>query len=178
MFLQSQLLWNVVVPAENIDAEGLMLQKAILIRLLEDFSSRKALKEIGYLTAVTTLDHIGEATVRQHTGDLLFPVEFSCITFKMFPGEVLEGVAHSVMKQGVFLRCGAAEKVYVSPSKMAGYKFVPGENPVYKNDEKSLRIEKGTKVRFLVLDEKYDEIEKDFRAVVSLEGEFLGPIFV
>lgn len=175
MFLRSQLSWNVVVPAENLDAEGLVLQKAILIRLLDDFAAKKASKDIGYFVAITTLDRIGEGIVRQHTGDLLFPVDFSCITFKMFPGEILEGVVHKILKHGVFLRCGPAEKVYISHHKMADYQYVPGENPFFRND-KSSKIEKGTLVRFMVLAEKYDEAEKDFRAVVSLEGDYLGPI--
>ncbi|KAL0348945.1 UNVERIFIED_CONTAM: DNA-directed RNA polymerase V subunit [Sesamum radiatum] len=175
MFLRSQLSWNVVIPAQNLDAEGLILQKAILIGLLDEFAAKKASKDIGYFLAVTTLDHIGKGIIRQHSGDLLFPVDFSCITFKMFPGEILEGVVHKILKHGVFVKCGPAEKVYISHLKMADYQYVPGENPCFRN-EKSSKIEKGTVVRFLVLAEKYDEAEKDFRAVVSLEGDFLGPI--
>ncbi|KAK6161400.1 hypothetical protein DH2020_004781 [Rehmannia glutinosa] len=175
MFLKSQLSWNVAIPAENLDAEGSILQKAILVRLLEEFAAKKASKDIGYFLAVTTLDRIGEGIVRPHSGDLLFPVDFTCITFKMLPGEVLEGVVHKVLKHGVFLRCGPVEKVYISHQKMADYHYVPGENPFFRNDKLS-KIEKGTSVRFLVLAEKYDEAEKDFRAVVSLEGDHLGPI--
>ncbi|KAH6808962.1 RNA polymerase Rpb7-like [Perilla frutescens var. frutescens] len=175
MFLQTQLSWNVLVPAENIDAEGLMLQKAILIRLLDEFATKKAFKDLGYFMAVTTLDHIGEGLVRQHSGDLLFPVDFSCITFKMFPGELLEGVVHKILKHGMFLRCGPAEKVYISHHKMAGYQYVPGENPSFMND-KSSKIEKGTRVRFTVIAERYDEAERDFRVLVSLEGDYLGPV--
>ncbi|KAK4405815.1 DNA-directed RNA polymerase V subunit [Sesamum angolense] len=117
MFLRSQLSWNVVIPAQNLDAEGLILQKAILIGLLDEFAAKKASKDIGYFLAVTTLDHIGKGIIRQHSGDLLFPVDFSCITFKMFPGEILEGVVHKILKHGVFVKCGPAEKVYISISK-------------------------------------------------------------
>ncbi|GJU73451.1 hypothetical protein Tco_1264856, partial [Tanacetum coccineum] len=49
-----------VIPAKNLDIKGLMLQKAILVRLLDDFSEKKATKALGYLLAVTTLDKIGE----------------------------------------------------------------------------------------------------------------------
>ncbi|PIN01981.1 DNA-directed RNA polymerase subunit E' [Handroanthus impetiginosus] len=168
MFLKTQLTWNVLIPAENLDAEGLVLQKAILVRLLDDFATKKTSKDIGYLLAITTLDHIGEGIVRQHSGDLLFPVEFSCITFKMFPGEVLEGVVHRILKHGVFLRCGPQEIVYLSHLKMADFQYVPGENPFFRN-EKSSKIEKGTVVRFEVLAEKYVEAEREFQAVVSLE---------
>lgn len=175
MFLKTQLSWNVLVPAENLDAEGKMLQKAILVRLLDDFATKKAFKDLGYFIAVTTLDHIGEGSVRKHTGDILFPVDFSCITFKMFPGEILEGVAHKILKHGMFLRCGPAEKVYISHHKMAGYEYFHGESPCFRND-KSSKIEKGTLVRFMVIADKYDEAERDFRALVSLEGDYLGPV--
>ncbi|KAI3756771.1 hypothetical protein L1987_56594 [Smallanthus sonchifolius] len=82
MFLKVQLNWNVVIPAENIDIKGLMLQKAILVRLLDDFCAKKATKDLGYLLAVTTLDKIGEGKVREHSGDVLFPVTFTCLSFK------------------------------------------------------------------------------------------------
>lgn len=175
MFLKTQLSWNVLVPAENLDAEGLILQRAILTRLLDDFATKKAVKDIGYFIAVTTLDRIGEGLISQQSGALLFPVDFSCITFKILPGETLEGVVHKVLKHGIFLRCGPAEKVYISHHKMADYEYVPGENPCFVND-KRLKIENGTLVRVTVIAERYDEAEKDFRALVSLEGDFLGPV--
>ncbi|KAF7144709.1 hypothetical protein RHSIM_Rhsim04G0191400 [Rhododendron simsii] len=72
MFLNVQLPWNVIIPAESLDMKGLMLQKSIIIRLLDDFSTKKATKDLGYFLAVTTLDHIGEGKVRQHTGIYCF----------------------------------------------------------------------------------------------------------
>lgn len=175
MFLKTQLSWNVLVPAENLDAEGLLLQRAILTRLLDDFAGKKAFKDLGYFIAVTTLDRIGQGLVREDSGDLRFPVDFSCITFKMFPGEILEGVVHKILKHGMFLRCGPAEKVYISHHKMAGYEYIPGENPCFRN-EKSSKIEKGSLVRVMVIAERFDEAERDFRALVSLEGDYLGPV--
>ncbi|EPS65977.1 hypothetical protein M569_08802 [Genlisea aurea] len=176
MFLKSQLSWNVEIPPESVDSEGLMLQKAILLRLLADFATKKASRDLGYFLAVTTLDHIGEGVVRQHSGEFLFPVDFSCITFKIIVGEILSGTVHKILKHGVFVRCGPAEKIYISHHKMTDYNYVPGENPIFRNEKSGKEIHNGSAVKFLVLDEKYDEAEKDFRAVVSLEGDFLGPI--
>ncbi|KAL3649069.1 hypothetical protein CASFOL_005472 [Castilleja foliolosa] len=180
MFLKTQLSWTVSVPASNLDSEGSNLQKAILTRLLDDFATKKASRDIGYFLAVTTLDHIGQGIVSQYSGDIQFPVDFTCVTFKMFVGEILHGVIHKVMKNGVFLRCGPAEKVYLSRQKMAGYEFVPGETPCFKKNVEDeggkSRIENGTTLRFSVIAEKYDETEKDFKAVVGLEGDCLGPI--
>ncbi|KAK4710843.1 hypothetical protein R3W88_005356 [Solanum pinnatisectum] len=175
MYLKSQLSWNVIIPAENLDVEGLMLQKAIVIRLMDDFAAKKASKNLGYFMALTTLERIGKGKVREHTGDVLFLVEFSCVTFKIFHGEILEGVVDKILKHGVFLRCGPTDKVYLSYQKMVDYKYVPGENPIFMI-EKMSRIEKDTVVRFIVVGARYVEVEKEFQAVVNLEGDYLGPI--
>ncbi|KAH0667935.1 hypothetical protein KY285_029141 [Solanum tuberosum] len=86
-----KLSWNVIIHAENLDVEGVMLQKAIVSRLMDDFAAKKASKNLGYFMSLTTLERIGEGKVQEHTGDVLIPVEFSCVTFKMFRGEILEG---------------------------------------------------------------------------------------
>ncbi|XP_031403034.1 DNA-directed RNA polymerase V subunit 7-like [Punica granatum] len=175
MFLEVQLPWNVIIPAENLDEKGLMLQRSIIIRLLDDFASKKATKELGYYLAVTTLLNIGEGKVRQHTGDILFPVVFRGITFNLFRGEIVEGVVHKVLKHGVFLRCGPMEHIYLSSTKMPDYRYVPGENPVFLN-EKLSKIGKDAMVRVIVLATMWLEVEREFRALVSLEGDFLGPV--
>ena len=175
MFLKVQLPWNVIIPAENLDAKGLMLQRSIVVRLLDDFAKKRATKDLGYYLAVSTLESIGEGKVRQHTGDVLFPVVFSGITFKIFRGEILDGIVHKVLKHGVLLRCGPIENIYLSCMKMPDYRYVPGENPVFLNDKTS-KIEKDVVVRFVVLGTKWLEAEREFQALVSLEGDYLGPV--
>ncbi|KMT01896.1 hypothetical protein BVRB_9g209220 [Beta vulgaris subsp. vulgaris] len=175
MFLKVQLPWNVIIPAEHMDVKGLMLQKSIILRLMEDFAAKKATKDLGYLLAVTTLDNIGEGRVRQQTGDVLFPVTFSCLTFKIFRGEVLEGTVYKVLRHGVFLRSGPVETIFLSAQKMHGYQLVPGENPMFISEKQS-KIEKNVVVRFSVIGTKWVETEREFQAVVGLEGDFLGPV--
>lgn len=175
MYLKSKLSWNVVIPAESLDGGSLMLQKAIITRLMTDYAAKKASKDLGYFLALTTVENIGEGKVRKQSGDVIFPVNFSCITFKILPGEILEGVVHRILKPGVFLRCGPVETVFLSYQKMDDYQYVPGENPYFMNG-KSSKIEKGVVVRFLVIGEKFVEVEKDFRVVGSLEGDYLGPV--
>ncbi|ESQ56119.1 hypothetical protein EUTSA_v10026369mg [Eutrema salsugineum] len=175
MFLKVELPWNVMIPAENMDAKGLMLKRAILVQLLEAFALKKATVELGYYLTVTTLDKIGEGKIREQTGEIMFPVVFSGVTFKIFKGEILQGVVHKVLKHGVFLRCGPVENVYLSSAKMLDYKFVPGENPIFMN-EKMSRIQVETTVRFVVLATKWMEVDKEFQALASLQGDYLGPI--
>ena len=175
MFLKVQLPSNVIIAAENLQPESLMLQRAIIIRLLSDFAAKKAAKDLGYFLAVTSLEKIGEGKVRQHTGDVLFPVVFNAITFKIFRGEVLEGVVHKVLKHGVFMRCGPIENAYLSNMKMPDYHYVPGENPCFMNAKMS-KIGKDVVVRFVVIGTKWLEAEREFQALVSLEGDYLGPV--
>ncbi|KAK7252029.1 hypothetical protein RIF29_35710 [Crotalaria pallida] len=175
MFLKVQLPWNVIISAASLQPASLMLQRAILIRLVSDFATKKATKDLGYYLAVTTLESIGEGKVRQHTGDVLFPVVFNAITFKILKGEILEGVVHKVLKHGVFMRCGPIENVYLSNLKMPDYHYVPGENPCFMNGKMS-KIGKDVVVCFVVIGTKWMEAERDFQALVSLEGDYLGPI--
>nr|GEY09447.1 DNA-directed RNA polymerase V subunit 7-like [Tanacetum cinerariifolium] len=87
------------------------LEKAILVRLLDDFSEKKVTKALGYLLTVTTRDKIDEGKVREHSGDVLFPLSLTCLSFKVFRGEVIEGVVQKNLKHGVFLRCGQIENL-------------------------------------------------------------------
>ncbi|XP_051127934.1 DNA-directed RNA polymerase V subunit 7-like [Andrographis paniculata] len=179
MFLKTQLSWDLMIPSESLDcSSGKMLQKAVLVCLMAEVAERKASIESGIFVAVKDIHSIGEGKIRTHPGNFIFPVKFSCITFKMLPGEVLEGTVYKVIKHGVFLTCGPADKVYLSHRTMSEYEYFPGEPPFFKN-LKSVKIEKGTVVRFVVLGHKFDEAEKEFRTVVSLdalEDYYLGPV--
>ncbi|KAM7258990.1 hypothetical protein ACFE04_014731 [Oxalis oulophora] len=175
MYLKVQMPWNVIIAPQDLDAKGLMLQRSIIVRLLDEFASKKATPDLGYFLTVTTLESIGEGKVRQHTGEVLFPVVFSALTFKIFTGEILEGVVHKVLKQGVLLRCGPIEKIFLSEKKMPDYQYVTGESPVFLN-AKASKIAKGTAVRFIVIAAKWMEAEREFQALGSLEGDYLGPL--
>ncbi|KAI8561160.1 hypothetical protein RHMOL_Rhmol04G0316000 [Rhododendron molle] len=76
---------------------------------------------------------------------------------------------------GVFLRSGSIENIYLSNQKMSDHKYVPGENPIFMKDKLS-KIEKYVVVCFSVIGTEYIEVEREFQAVVSLEGDFLGPV--
>ncbi|XP_010440344.1 PREDICTED: DNA-directed RNA polymerase V subunit 7-like [Camelina sativa] len=154
MFIKVKLQWNVMIAAKNMDAKGLILKRAILVELLDAFASKKATKELGYYVAVTNLDKTGEGKIREHTGEVLFPVVFRGMPFKIFKGEIIHGVVHKVLNHGVFMRCGPIENVYLSYTKMPDYKYIPGENPIFMNNKMS-RIQVETTVRILVIETKW-----------------------
>ncbi|KAE8684333.1 DNA-directed RNA polymerase V subunit 7 [Hibiscus syriacus] len=144
MFLKVQMPWNVIIPADSLDPKGLMLKKAIVIRLMDEFATKKATKDLGYFVAVTTLETIGEGRVRQNTGDVLFP-------------------------------CGPVQNIYLSHIKMPDYRYVPGENGMFMND-KHWKTQKDVVIRFIVIGTKWMEAERESQALVSSEGDYLGPV--
>uniref|UniRef100_A0A7N0TQV7 DNA-directed RNA polymerase subunit n=1 Tax=Kalanchoe fedtschenkoi TaxID=63787 RepID=A0A7N0TQV7_KALFE len=104
-------------------------------------------EDLGLFIVLTTLEKIGEGKVRQNSGDVLFPVDFTCIIFKLFRGEIIQGeVDKKILKQGVFVKCGPVESCYLSHQKLSGYHYVPGENPVFMSD-KLAKIDKGVSLR-------------------------------
>lgn len=170
-----QVPWNIIIPAENLDVNGLLLQRAIVIRLLDEWATKRATKDLGYFVALTTLDSIGEGKVRERTGDVLFPVTFSCITFKLFRGEIFEGTVNRIMKHGVLLKCGPIDNIYLSNQKMGDYKYILGENPVFMSDTLP-KIEKDTVLRLIVLGTKWLEATREIQVLASLDGNLLGPL--
>ncbi|KAI3880753.1 hypothetical protein MKW92_027283 [Papaver armeniacum] len=176
MYLKAELSWNVVVPAEQVYGERPLLQRSIMLQLLEDFSNRKGNSDYGYFLAPTVLERIGDGKIRQDSGDVLFPVVFNCITFKPFKGEILCGVVNRVVKYGVFLSCGPIPQVFISVRKMGDYHHFHGEKQVFQNDRDS-KIEMDVQVRFKVLGGKWIETESQYHVLGTLEGDYLGPIF-
>ncbi|KAI3958741.1 hypothetical protein MKX01_023417 [Papaver californicum] len=148
MYLKVELSWNVVVPAEQMHGERLLLQRSIMLQLFEDFSNCR---------------------IQATFSSLLF----STVTFKPFEGDILYGVVNSFMKLGVCLSCGPIEKVFLSVRKMGDYHHFPGEKQAFQNGKGS-KIE-DVQVRFKVLATEWRESK--YFVLGTLEGDYLGPIY-
>ncbi|KAJ3702747.1 hypothetical protein LUZ61_006452 [Rhynchospora tenuis] len=175
VFLEAEMSSNVLLSPEHLTPQGLLLRKSIITRLLEDIANKKASKEYGYFIAITSLNSIGEGRVRALTGDVLFPVNFMCLTQKPTKGELLTGTVEKILKHGLFLKSGPIENIFISEKLTGEYKYVPGENPVFLS-EKQGKLEKGVSVRFKVVGFRWMEAERHFQLLGSLAGDFLGPI--
>nr|AJA90759.1 DNA-directed RNA polymerase IV seventh largest subunit [Cycas revoluta] len=173
MFFEVEMMRNVVVSPDKLHS-GLLLQRSIILQLLEDVSHLQATEENGYLIAVTTLESRGEGKIRDMTGSVVFPVKFKCIVFRPFKNEILEGEVMDVMKAGVRLTCGPMTEVFLPRQTMKDFEFIIGENPVFKSKQ-ALQVEKGGKVRFKIIGTKWNEQRRVFQALGSLEGDYLGP---
>jgi DNA-directed RNA polymerase IV and V subunit 7 len=175
VFLEAEMKSNVLISPDQLTPHGLLLRKAIITRLLEDVTNKKASKEYGYFIAITSLNSIGEGQVRALTGEVLFPVNFSCLTQKPSKGEVLTGTVDKILKHGLFVKSGLVENIFISEKMTGDYKYVPGENPVFLS-EKLSKLEKGVSVRFKVVGFRWMEADRHFQLLATLAGDFLGPI--
>ncbi|KAF3456867.1 hypothetical protein FNV43_RR01521 [Rhamnella rubrinervis] len=179
MYCEVELVRDVPVLAENFKRDIPISQQSIITRLLEDLLREKASKDYGYFLAVTSLKRIGKGEVVDESGDVFFPIVFNCRTFLPLRGEILQGVVHQIFRLGVLLRCGPIKYAFLSARKMPGYKYVPGENPLFFSNELG-KIETDVVVSFMVLDvrwiEKRGDIKMEFMMLASVDGDSLGPI--
>ncbi|RLN29290.1 DNA-directed RNA polymerase V subunit 7-like [Panicum miliaceum] len=174
VFLEAEMSWNVLISPRELDRKGLLLRKAIIVRLLEDVTNRRASKEHGYYIAVNQLKAISEGKVRELTGDVLFPVTFTCITQKPMKGEVMVGYVDRILKHGVFLKSGPVESIFMAEKSMSDYKYIGGENPMFMNDHS--KLEKDTAIRFKVMGLRWMEADRQFQLLATIAGDFLGPL--
>ncbi|KAM5552968.1 DNA-directed RNA polymerase V subunit 7 [Rosa sericea] len=173
MYLKVELRWSIVVPPKSLDKDGVKFQTELSRRLLDDFATKRATKDLGYFLAVTTVESIGEGKVRPDTGEVKFPVVFSCITFKLFRGEIIHAVVYKVLRHGVCLRCGPVEKMFLSANKIPDYQYIPREDDsVFLNQEKPhSRIGKDVTIRCVVIGTRWVEAEREFCVLVDLPNE-------
>ncbi|XP_057990306.1 DNA-directed RNA polymerase V subunit 7-like [Hevea brasiliensis] len=85
----------------------------------------------------------------------------------------LSSLVAFLSQRGCFIRV-----LQLSPraaSRWRDYHYVPEENLVFLNDKMS-KIEKDAVVRFIVIGTKWLDSEREFQALVSLEGDYLGPV--
>ena len=135
--------------------------------------TRKATKELGYFLVVNALKSIGEG--RDSTLEMYcFLLFFSCITFKLFQGDILEGFVHKVMKHGVFLSCGPVKNIsLIWKCQITGMWLGSTLSSWMTSCQ---RLKKMLWSVSLWLERSSSEVEREFQALVSLEGDYLGPI--
>ncbi|XBJ23123.1 hypothetical protein VPH35_001370 [Triticum aestivum] len=136
--------------------------------------SWKASKEHGYYIAVNGLKEISDGKIRELTGDVLFPVTFTCITQRPMKGDILVGSVEKILKHGVFLKSGPMENIFMPAKSMSDYKYMGGENPMFMKDYS--KLEKHTIVRFKVMGFCWMEADRQFRLLATMAGDFLGPL--
>lgn len=128
----------------------------------------------GFVVAVTGVDDIGAGMIRDGTGFVTFPVQYSCVVFRPFRGEVLEAVVSMVNKMGFFADAGPVQ-IFVSthliPEDM---KFVASESNCYQTEDGTVTIQKETEVRLKIVGTRVDATE--IFCIGTIKDDFLGLI--
>ena len=89
VFPEVEMQWDILIPSDQLDTKGLSLHKAVVLRLMEDFATKKSSNKHGFFVAVTFLIKIGEERIQDLTGDILFPVTFEYPVQKPCKNEIL-----------------------------------------------------------------------------------------
>ncbi|KAL0907407.1 hypothetical protein M5K25_021818 [Dendrobium thyrsiflorum] len=169
VFLDIEINETVILPPNLLDPRGgLLLRKAIIERLLNDISRKKASEEHGYYVAVSTLNSIGDGEVNQLTGEVHFPVSFNCTTTKPYKGEILIGTIDKVRRQGIFLISGPIQNIFLSEKTMKDYKFSNIEEPIFVNTNGQTKMEKDSNVRFRIVGVKWIESDREFQVLATI----------
>eukprot|EP00249_Psilotum_nudum_P031977 c47040_g1_i1 orf=197-757(-) len=159
---------------------GQLLKASILTQLLDDLKILKCTEGHGYYVAATTLESLGEGKIRYQTGSVVFPVEFKCIVFMPCKGEVMLGEVKKVMKQGCLLFCGPLEDVFLHVHTMKEFRYTTKDGcsdyASFKHDN-GYEITEGSNVRFRILGLKWVEEKRQFQALATIDGDYLGPVF-
>lgn len=158
--------------------EGPNIHVVILLQLLEEVNSLKCSEDHGYYVTPTTLESIGDGRVRSHTGAVVFPVRFKCIVFKPFKDEILQGEVKKIMKRGCFVSAGPLDEIFIHEEMMQGGVFYKSEtmDTSYFKHEEGFEVRIGTHLRFRLLGLKWVEDQRTFKALGTINGDFLGCI--
>jgi len=86
--LEVEMQWVTLIPPDQLDMKGLPPHEAVILRLMEDFATRKASNRHRLFVDVTSLSNIGEGKIRDLTGDVPFPVTFKYSMQRLNKGEI------------------------------------------------------------------------------------------
>ncbi|KAM3326684.1 hypothetical protein BC332_06901 [Capsicum chinense] len=164
------------VPVKEIKESGEHPGSIVIKHFFNELTFICATEDYGYFLKVTKVKSVGNGKLSKYSTHLMFPVTFFCRTFLPKTGEVLVGIVIKVCMQGVFLKCGPMNSIYLGRRKMPNYNYVPGENPFFLSDDQS-RIENEVAVRFVVFAVRWSTTNvRKFDLLASIEGDSLGPV--
>ncbi|XP_057994409.1 DNA-directed RNA polymerase II subunit RPB7-like [Hevea brasiliensis] len=91
---------------------GRNLRENLVSKLMKDVEGTCSGRH-GFVVAITGIENIGKGLIRDGTGFVTFPVEYQCVVFRPFKGEILEAVVTMVNKMGFFAEAGPVQ-IFVS----------------------------------------------------------------
>ncbi|MCO5564566.1 hypothetical protein L7F22_032786 [Adiantum nelumboides] len=156
---------------------GVELMSVLATQLIVEVNNMKGSEDHGYYVSPTYIQDIGQGRVRSITGAVAFPIQFKCIVFKPFKGEVLQGVIRKVFRTGCLISCGPLDDVFLHEKMMKGYGFFQNESiesACFKNEDDGFEIRAKTVLVVRLIGVKWVEDQRTFKALASINGDYLG----
>eukprot|EP00694_Reclinomonas_americana_P007723 EC799080.1.p1 GENE.EC799080.1~~EC799080.1.p1 ORF type:complete len:171 (+),score=57.09 EC799080.1:90-602(+) len=159
----------------------IQLQPKELGRGIADKIRRALIREVegtcdqnGYIIALLEITHTGAGKIDELSGAVSFQVEYQALIFRPEKGEVCDGVCLSVSQHAIIVQVGPAQ-VLVPPQMIPEeMKFDNSQTPMFANEDRSLKITRGTELRIQIFGTKF--MGTSINALGSIQGDYLGPI--
>ncbi|KAI5072862.1 hypothetical protein GOP47_0012968 [Adiantum capillus-veneris] len=181
MFFEISMKRLIVLQPKHLYTQQCEFLPVLLTQLILEVNKMKCSEDHGFYVTPTTFKDIGQGRVRSITGAVAFPVEFNCIVFKPFKGQILEGEVKRVYRSGCFLSCGPLDDVFLHEAMMSGCRFFQNEgteSACFKNEDEGFEIRAKTILRVRLIGVKWVEDQCTFKSLASINGDYLGLCFV
>eukprot|EP01025_Chloroclados_australasicus_P035121 TRINITY_DN35860_c1_g1_i2.p1 TRINITY_DN35860_c1_g1~~TRINITY_DN35860_c1_g1_i2.p1 ORF type:complete len:168 (-),score=8.72 TRINITY_DN35860_c1_g1_i2:340-843(-) len=123
------------------------------------------LNEIGMKLGKIRMDSTGYAT---------FNIDYECIVFRPYRGEVVDTVVNLVTQMGFFAECGACT-VFVSSALIPeDFGFQSTDTPMFLSGDEEVRIQQGSEVRLRIIGIKAESHE--MFCIGTIKDDYLGVI--
>ncbi|KAH8934609.1 hypothetical protein BDL97_18G092900 [Sphagnum fallax] len=175
MFFEIAMRRQVVLVPHEL-GNHLHTRRAVFRRLLLDLDTLRCSEDHGYYVAVTTIENLSEGVIRSGSGSVVYWIDFKCIVYMPVVKEIVEAQVSKVTGMGFFADCGPLDEIMVASREMNGFEFRPAEVATFNRwkDLSGNEIGVNAVVRLQIIGFKYIPEERRFRAVGTLNGNFLG----
>jgi len=117
---------------------------------------------------------ISRGMVSSRSGETIYEVEFSAISFKVFSGQVIDARVASISSQGIFAQAGLVE-IFIDASLVSGFEY-QHETSSLISIKSGSKIIKDSTIRCKMLSVRPKADLKLYSATGTMEDSFLGLI--
>ncbi|KAH7435080.1 hypothetical protein KP509_06G048400 [Ceratopteris richardii] len=179
MFWEITIKRTIVLQPSMLHGDFINFSSALLTQLLDEVTNLKCSEDHGYYVTPTAIENVEQGKVRPITGVVAFPIQFKCIVFKPYVKEILDGEVKKVVRRGCFLSSGPLDEIFLHETMMNGCHYYQNESTgacLFKNEQQGFEIKEGTILRFQLIGIRWVEEQRVFKALGSINGDFLGCI--
>eukprot|EP01024_Parvocaulis_polyphysoides_P004786 TRINITY_DN11190_c0_g2_i3.p2 TRINITY_DN11190_c0_g2~~TRINITY_DN11190_c0_g2_i3.p2 ORF type:complete len:176 (+),score=8.17 TRINITY_DN11190_c0_g2_i3:58-585(+) len=150
------------------------LREEIHRKLIEDVEGTCSCR-YGFIVCVSSLKSIGQGKIRMDsTGYATFNIEYECIVFRPYRGEVVDTIVTSVTQMGFFAECGPCT-IFVSSALIPDdFNYQSTDIPMFLSGDEEVRIQQGSEVRLRIIGVKAESHE--MFCIGTIKDDYLGVI--